>query len=101
MEFGGPQIVRRFKPEDKLSRTSETLATQLDRETVLMSIDAGAYYGLADTAQSIWEKLQTPLTFSALVDKLVEEYCITPEECAAAVQQFLAEMEKEGLLRVE
>jgi hypothetical protein len=101
MGSGSQKVMRQFNPEDKLSRTSETLATQLDRETVLMSIDAGAYYGLADTAQSIWEKLETPLTFSALVDKLVEEYNIAPEECAATLQPFLADMEKEGLLRVE
>jgi hypothetical protein len=93
--------MRHFNPEDRLSRTSETLATQLDRETVLMSIDAGAYYGLADTAQSIWEKLETPLTFSALVDKLMEEYDVSREDCETNLQQFLNEMEKEGLLRVE
>ncbi len=93
--------MRRFNPEDRLSRAQEVLSTELDRETILMSIDAGAYYGLAGTAQSIWEKLETPLTFSALVDVLVEEYEITLEACAADLQQFLAAMEREGLLRVE
>jgi hypothetical protein len=58
--------MRRFSPEDKLSRTHDMLSTELDQETVLMSIDAGAYYGLAGPARSIWEKLEKPLTFSAL-----------------------------------
>jgi hypothetical protein len=93
--------MRCFKPEDTLCRNRETLATELDRETVLMSIDAGAYYGLAGTAQSVWEKLETPLTFSALVDKLANEYNIAPEACAADLQLFLGEMEREGLLSVE
>jgi hypothetical protein len=77
------------------------LSTELDEETVLMSIDAGAYYGLKGPARSIWEKLESPLTFSTLVDRLVKEYRITPEACAADVAGFLAEMEQEGLLRVE
>jgi hypothetical protein len=77
------------------------LSTELDQETVLMSIDAGAYYGLKGTAQCIWEQLETPLTFSALVARLVEEYQVTPEACAADLCGFLAEMEREGLLRVE
>jgi hypothetical protein len=77
------------------------LSTQLDEETVLMSIDAGAYYGLEGPARSIWEILETPLTFSALVDRLVEEYRVSPETCAADVERFLGEMEREGLLRVE
>lgn len=93
--------MRSFKPEDKLVRSSKMLSTELDQETVLMSIEAGAYYGMAGPARSIWEKLESPLTFSELVDSLVTEYAITPEECAADLQGFLDEMEREGLLRVE
>ena len=92
--------MRAYRPEDKLSRT-QMLSTELDQETVLMSIDAGAYYGLKGTAQCIWEQLETPLTFSALVERLVEEYEVSPEACAADLAGFLAEMEREGLLRVE
>jgi hypothetical protein len=93
--------MRSFNPEDRLSRTENMLSTDLDQETVLMSIDAGAYYGMAGPARSIWEKLATPMTFSALVDLLVEEYAITPEACAADLQKFLGDMEREGLLHVE
>jgi hypothetical protein len=93
--------MRRFRHEDKLFRTHDMLFTELDQEMVLMSIDAGAYYGLAGPARSIWEKLEKPLTFSALVDQLVLEYKVTPEACAADLQGFLGQMEREGLLRVE
>jgi hypothetical protein len=91
----------RFGPTSKLSRTENLLSTQLDEETVLMSIDAGAYYGLEGPARSIWEILETPTTFSALVESLVEKYRVSPETCAADVEKFLEEMEREGLLRVE
>ena len=91
----------RFGSEDRLSRVQNLLSTELDQETVLMSIDAGAYYGLEGPARSIWEILETPLTFSALVDRLVKEYQVSPETCAADLERFLSEMEREGLLRVE
>jgi hypothetical protein len=93
--------MRSFRSEDKLSRNQEMLSTDLDQETVLMNIEAGAYYGLEGPAQSIWEKLESPLTFSGLVDELVKEYQVTPEACAADLQGFLARMEEEGLLHVE
>jgi hypothetical protein len=93
--------MRTFQPDDTLSRSHDLLSTELDQETVLMSIDAGAYYGLEGPAREIWERLQTPLTFSALVDCLVNEYSVSPEACASDLQGFLAEMEREGLLRVE
>ena len=93
--------MRRFAPEDRLSRTAGLLSTDLDQETVLMSVDAGAYYGLAGVARRIWEKLENPTSFSELVDCLEREYRVSRETCVSDVQKFLAEIEREGLLRVE
>ena len=93
--------MHRFTSETRLSRTQDLISTELDEETVLMSIDAGAYYGLKGPAQSIWNNLETPLTFSALVDRLVKEYAVSQEACSEDLQQFLAKMEREGLLHVE
>ncbi|HST09036.1 MAG TPA: PqqD family protein [Terriglobales bacterium] len=93
--------MRRFALEDRLSRIDDLLSTELDHETVLMSIDAGAYYGLTGVARSIWEKLKNPTSFSDLVDYLEGAYCVSHETCISDVQNFLAEMDREGLLRVE
>lgn len=93
--------MRHFGPEDKLMRAQDMLSTELDQETILMSINAGAYYGLEGPAQTIWENIASPITFSALVDRLVKEYQVTPETCAQDLQSFLGKMEQEGLLRVE
>jgi hypothetical protein len=91
----------RFGPEVKLSRARNLLSTELDQETVLMSIDAGAYYGLGGAAQSIWNLLEAPVTFPALVNQLVQQYEVSPETCAEDLERFLTKMEGEGLLRVE
>ena len=93
--------MRHFGPEERFSRTNDLLSTELDQETVLMSMDAGAYYGLEGTARSIWEKLENPTSFSELVDCLEREYRVSRETCVSDVQKFLAELEREGLLRVE
>lgn len=93
--------MRVFMPHDTLTRSHDLLSTDLDQETVLMSIDAGAYYGLEGPARSIWEKLERPMTFSALVACMVDEYSVSPETCASDLQRFLADMEREGLVRVE
>jgi hypothetical protein len=91
----------RFAPDTRLSRVQDLLATELDQETVLMSIDAGAYYGLGGAAQSIWTILEVPVTFSELVDRLVKEYRVSPQTCATDLEPFLLKLEQEGLLRVE
>lgn len=93
--------MRSFRPEDKLIRVQKILSTELDQETVLMSIDAGAYYGMASTARTVWQILEKAQTFSELVDELVKEYSVSPETCAADLEPFLRLLEREGLLRVE
>jgi hypothetical protein len=93
--------MRRFVPEDRLTRANDLLSTELDQETVLMSIDAGAYYGLAGVARKIWEKLEITTSFSDLVDYLEGTYFVSRETCISDLQNFLAAMEREGLLRVE
>ena len=91
----------RFGAEDRLCRAESLLSTELDQETVLMSLDAGAYYGLAGPARTIWETLASSMTFSALVARLVRQYQVSPETCAADVEKFLQAMQREGLLHVE
>jgi len=93
--------MRRFGPEDRLSQTKDLPSTELDQETVLMSMDAGAYYGLEGAARSVWKKLENPTSFSELVACLEREYRVSRETCASDLQKFLAELEREGLLRVE
>jgi len=90
-----------FQSADKLTRRDGMISTELDQETVLMSIEAGAYYGMAGAARIIWEKLAAQVTFGELVQSLVEEYEISPEACSADLQEFLSDMEQEGLLIVE
>ena len=93
--------MRPLDPQDKISRVPEMLSTDFDQETVLMSIEAGAYYGLEGPARSIWEMLESPSTVAELVQRLVMEYEVAPEACAADVARFLEEMDREGLIRVE
>ena len=93
--------MRTFHAEDRLFRSDDLIATELDDETVLMSIDAGSYYGLDGTSRTIWQKLESPISFSELVDSLVREYRVSADACASDVQRFLCDMEREGLIRVD
>ncbi len=92
-----------FGPDDRLALAlRELVSTELDQETVLMSINAGAYYGLEGPARSIWEKLETPLTFAHLKDSLVNEYRVSPVRPAPPMcRNSSPKWKVEGLLRVE
>jgi hypothetical protein len=93
--------MREFDGEDRLFRTNDLIATDLDDETVLMSIDAGSYYGLEGSARAIWERLETPISFAELVAAMVREYRVQADVCRVDLRRFLSQMEQEGLLRVD
>jgi hypothetical protein len=79
----------------------ESLSTELDQETVLMSIDAGSILRSGGTCPEYLGDSGDPLDLFGPRGRLVEEYQVSPETCAADWRGFLEEMEREGLLRVE
>jgi Coenzyme PQQ synthesis protein D (PqqD) len=89
-----------IRPETMLVRSGELLSTDLDDETVLMSIEAGSYYGMEGTARRIWALLVDPHPLSSLSGRLALEYHVTPEQCLQDILPFLEELQREGLIKV-
>lgn len=81
-------------------RAGQLLATDLDEETILMSIEQGAYYGMEQTARRIWELIATPHTVADLCRQLAAEYHVEPEACQQDLLPFLEELRSEGLIVV-
>lgn len=83
-----------------VAKATDLLATDLDNETVLMSIQGGTYFGMEKTARRIWELLESPCTVSDMINRLSEEYNVAPDVCASDVIPFLQELCEEGLIIV-
>lgn len=82
-----------------ISRSTDVLATELDDALLMLNIERGEYHGLNAVAARIWALLEQPTSVAALVATLVDEYEVTPDECAAAVDVFLKELRDRNLLR--
>ena len=82
-------------------RAVELFATDLDEETILMSIEQGAYYGMEDTARRIWQLLENRQQVAALCRQLAAEYNVALDLCQKDVLPFLEELRTEGLIVVE
>jgi hypothetical protein len=65
---------------------------------VMMSVDAGRYYGLNAVASRIWELLDTPRSASELCHHIVEEFEVDSTTCDAEVRRFLGELLKHGIV---
>lgn len=92
----GPEIL----PETLLSRNPKIVASKMDDDIVMMDAEYKHYFGMKDTAVHIWEFLEQPATFSALIEALTESFEVEAEQCAADVRPFLASLIRHEMLIV-
>jgi hypothetical protein len=83
----------------KLERNDGFIQTQIDGETVMMSIENGEYYGLAAVASQIWQLLEKPNDLQSIVEKLTSEYDVSFEQCQIDVTEFIQNMLDEEIVK--
>ncbi len=84
-----------------VSQIEEIVASDIDGETVMMSIENGKYYGLDDIGSRIWELIEKPAKVSELIDTLLERFDVDCDTCERDVLRFLNELNGEKILKVE
>jgi hypothetical protein len=88
-------------PDAAVVRAPGLMSSDLDGETVLMSVERLKYYGLEATADRIWRLIEHPRRASEICATLLAEYAVDRARCEQQVQAFLDELRREGLVQVE
>lgn len=81
-------------------RNEEIIFSDMDDETVMMSMEKGEYYGINPVGRRIWELLETPVTVAGICEVLCDEYNVSPEQCFKEVLAFLARMSEKDIIKV-
>ena len=68
------------------------------QEVVMMSINAGCYYGLNSVGSRIWQLLESPQSLSQLCHQILDEFDVDAPTCEAEVRRFVAELLNNGIL---
>ena len=92
---------KKLSKDSILKKTDEIVESDIDGETVMMSIENGEYYGLDSVGSHIWELIQSPIKVSELVDTLLEKYNVDHNTCESDVMEFLNELNNNKILVVE
>ena len=66
-------------------------------EAVMMSIEAGRYYGVNAVGARIWELLATPHTIEQLCAQICEEFDVATHTCETAVLDFTLNLAANGI----
>ncbi len=83
-----------------VAQSEDQVSTELDGETVLMSIEQGNYYGMDKILSRIWALIEKPIPVSTLCDRLIDEYNVERETCEQDVLNVLNDLTKENLLKI-
>lgn len=81
-----------------IRRNGEVFAAEVDETVLLLNAEAGSYHSLNPVAARIWALLAEPTSETAIVDRLVEEFAVTPEECGKEVTSFISALRARGLI---
>ena len=81
-----------------LSRRSGLMTADMNGSAVMMDIMTGKYYNLGAVGGRIWKILEEPMTVTALVGKLTDEYDVSASQCRADIEPFLNTLLERGLL---
>ena len=84
-----------------VQRNPNMVASKLDEELVMMSVENGEYYGIDETGSRIWELIESPQMVSALIDSLLDEFEVEQAECENDTFEFLEELYAKNLLIVK
>lgn len=88
----------RLTADTRVVRSPELLSAPLNEETVLMSMERNRYYGIAGTAQDIWQRLEQPVTLAELCRSLTDSYAGDPKRIAEEAGAFLERLLDEGMI---
>ncbi|MBL0225863.1 MAG: PqqD family protein [Geobacteraceae bacterium] len=89
-----------IEPTTRVVRTEGIMTAPVDQEIVLLNMAGNNYISLDAIGRRIWELLETSVVVEDLCGRLGDEFEATQEQIRADVLPFLAELEREGLVRV-
>jgi hypothetical protein len=75
-------------------------ARAFGEELVLLDFSRGEYFGLDETATTIWRALEAGKTLGEIADTLVERYDVSREVALGDVSALISHMTSESLLTV-
>lgn len=90
-----------FEPTARLVRASQIIATDVDGEIVLISIEDGKYFGLDTIGSEIWRRLEEPKRVDALTAELQAYFDGDPATIERETLEFLDKLAVQKLVAAE
>ena len=88
-------------PQSRVVRSAEPVLAAFSDGFVMLSVEAQKYFSLNDTAEAIWRRMDQPITLQALSQSLAEEFDVTQDAAASAVEALVSRLVEERIVSVQ
>lgn len=85
--------------ESLLIRDPDMFSTDMDGDTVMISIERGEYLGIGGVGTRAWELLEQPTSIRELVHRICLEFDVDEATCQADMLVFANELITNGMAR--
>ena len=85
---------------DRVSVPQHVLVRFLDNESVFLNLETERYFGLDETGTRMWQLVTAAPSIDTAYQQLRDEYDVEPELLRANLDELLARLVDNGLLRV-
>ena len=87
-------------PTDRLRyiRNQDIIASWIDNELVMISVQTGKYYTMNKTAALIWDLMETPKSQENIVDMMLQRFNVDIDVCTAEVNDCIKTLLNKSLI---
>jgi hypothetical protein len=72
--------------------TPDQVSSKLGDEAVILNIKSGVYFGLNEVGARVWTLIQEPVSIARVIQTLLGEYDVEPEQCKEEVLSLIKEL---------
>ena len=78
--------------DSRLVRLPGLVASEMDGDLVMMSIQHGKYFGISGVGTRVWELIEQPVSVGQIVAVICQEFDISESTCRNDMLAFSAEL---------
>lgn len=79
----------------------DQVSTDLGGEVAILHLTTGVYYSLNEVGARVWDLIQESQPVGNVLETLLDEYEVAPEDCERHLLTILEELREEKLIKVE
>jgi hypothetical protein len=89
-----------ISPSAMVVASKDQVSSDLAGEAVILNLQSGRYYGLAEVGARIWSLLREPKRVADVRDSILRQYDVEFARCERDLIALLEQLADEGLIEV-